>query len=78
MKTKYDLSPADQRFLKDLIEGKDYQTGLKEAHLLVTVAADAVNEKLFEEFGDSVIIFDGDDPVIVEDYAEELKKEFSD
>lgn len=78
METKYDLSPAEQRFLKDLIEGKDYQTGLKEAHLLVTVAADAVNEKLFEEFGDSVIIFDGDDPVIVEDYAEELKKEFSD
>ncbi|MGN1389188.1 MAG: tellurite resistance TerB C-terminal domain-containing protein [Bulleidia sp.] len=51
---------------------------MKQAHLMVSVAADAVNEKLFEEFGDSVILFEGDEPLIAEDYAEELKKEFSD
>lgn len=76
--TRYGLSPAEQRFLKDLLAGREYQTGLKEAHLMASVAADAVNEKLFEEFGDSVILFEGDEPVVAEDYAEELKKEFSD
>ena len=35
--------------------------------------ADSINEKLFDRFGDTVLLFDGDVPEIIEDYLEELK-----
>lgn len=41
--------------------------------IMISLLADSVNEKLFDMFGDTVIIFDGDSPEIIEDYAEELK-----
>ena len=37
------------------------------------MTADSVNEKLFDIFGDTVIEFSGDDPAVIEDYADELK-----
>ena len=38
-----------------------------------SLLADAINEKLFDLFGDTVLAFDGDTPEPVEDYIEELK-----
>ena len=38
-----------------------------------SLLADSINEQLFDSFGDTVIEFDGEDPQIIEDYAEELK-----
>ncbi len=40
---------------------------------MTSVIADSVNEKLFDTFGDTVLLFDGDTPEIIEDYLEELK-----
>ena len=39
--------------------------------------ADSINEKLMDMIGDVVIEFDGEDPVLVEDYEEELEGLFS-
>ena len=35
--------------------------------------ADSINEKLYDAFADTVLTFDGDTPVVIEDYEEELK-----
>ena len=45
--------------------------------IMLTVAIDEINERLFDDFGDTVIIFDGDTPEIIEDYKEELKGMFN-
>ena len=41
--------------------------------MLLSVVADSVNEKLFDLIGDTAIIFDGDNPELIEDYIDELK-----
>ena len=41
-----------------------------------SIIADSINEKLFDIFGDTVIDFLSDDPCVIEDYIEELKKMF--
>ncbi len=46
---------------------------LRDRGIMLSVAADSVNEKLFDIFGDNVIEFNGDRPYITEDYTDELK-----
>lgn len=41
--------------------------------IMPSVLADSINEKLFDMFGDIVIIFEGDAPEIIGDYIDELK-----
>ena len=50
---------------------------VRERHLLPSMLADSINEKLMDMIGDVVIEFDGEDPVLVEDYEEELEGLFS-
>lgn len=38
-----------------------------------SVVAEQINEKLFDQFADTVILFDGDTPELIEDYADDLK-----
>ena len=40
---------------------------------MLSVAVEEINETLFDDFGDTVIDFDGDSPIIIEDYENELK-----
>lgn len=69
----YGLSAAEYAFLHALLHGLPWGTELKKYGLLASVAADAVNEKMFDLFGDTVIVFENDDPVLLEDYIDELK-----
>ena len=59
-----------------LLYGGDWAAVLRPCGVLASVAADAVNEKLFDIFGDTVIVFEDDDPVLLEDYIDELKGMF--
>lgn len=44
---------------------------------MASILADSINEKLFDEIGDSVIEFnEQDQPEIVEDYQEDLDEIF--
>ena len=45
--------------------------------IMLSVAAEEINEALFDNFGDTVIAFDGDTPIIIEDYENELKGMFN-
>lgn len=67
------LSETERRFLACLLYGKEYGGLVRSNGLMESVLVDAVNEKLFDRFGDTVIVFDGDTPLVLEDYAEELK-----
>lgn len=41
--------------------------------LMLSVVIDSINEKLFDTIGDMVIELDGDVPIIIEDYLDQLK-----
>lgn len=70
------LSSAEQSFVTALLNGGDFVKAASDSCLLPSILADSINEKLFDVFGDTVIGFDGDKPLIIEDYADELAKMF--
>lgn len=67
------LTGVEVRYLRALLCGGDPGAVLREAGVPESVLVDAVNEKLFDRFGDTVLLFDGDAPEPIEDYMEELK-----
>ena len=68
------LSAQEAEFVRLLIEGGAWKEYLREQHLFASVIVDSVNEKLYDEIGDTVLEMDGDVPQIVEDYIEELRQ----
>ena len=67
------LTPAETAFLRALLDGEDFRAVLRESGVLLSIMVDGINEKLFDQFGDTVLEFDGETPVPVEDYLDELK-----
>ena len=66
------LSTPAMALLVCLLTGESYQPLTEKGHML-SVLADEINETLYDRFGDNVIEFEGDTPVIVPDYEEDLK-----
>lgn len=67
------LTGTEVRYLRALLCGGDPAAVLREAGAMESVVVDAVNEKLFDRFGDTIILFDGDAPELIEDYTDDLK-----
>ena len=63
------LSAAERRLLCDLLDGSAL-SWVRAEGLLLSVLVDGVNEKLYDDFEDTVIV--GDPPVIVADYRDDL------
>ena len=59
--------------LRRLLAGEEYASLLRESGCMLSVLADAINDKYFDEFGDTVIDFDGETPFVIEDYQEDLR-----
>lgn len=68
------LDGTERGFMRLLTEGKPYGDFLRSRNAMLSVVVDSVNEKLFDIFGDTVILFDGDTPELIEEYTEELKE----
>ena len=66
--------PLHAEILRALLRGESAEELMRENHLLPSVAADAVNEALFDEIGDSVLECDGNRITLVEDYREDLEE----
>ena len=64
-------------FLVKLIKNEGYKEFIKTKNIMLSIMIDSVNEKLYDVFGDTVIDFDGETPIIIEDYLEELKGEMN-
>lgn len=67
------LSDHEYRFMQRLLYCREYEDFLRTERLMLSVLVDAVNENLFDRFDDTVIIFEGDKPTLIEDYIDELK-----
>ena len=67
------LSAPELRLLRALLTGGDLAWVRAEGHMLA-VLVDALNEKLYEDFADTVI--GGDPPAVVPDYLDELTERY--
>ncbi len=66
------LGKDELRLLRSLLCGDDL-SWIEDERLLLSVMVDGINEKLYDRFGDSVILLETE-PELVMDYAEELKE----
>ncbi len=67
------LDQTEYTFMHCMLYGESFDLLLKQKKIMLSVIVDSINEKLFDMFGDTVIIFDGDTPEIIEDYEDQLK-----
>lgn len=70
----FGLSGVEEAFLHALLYEKPYTEILRENATTALLLSDSINEKLFDNFGDTVIDFSGDNPELIEDYINELKE----
>ena len=54
------------------MQGESAEAILKEQHMMPSIAADAINEALFDEIGDTVLECDQDTLSLIEDYREDI------
>ncbi len=67
------LSDGESAFLHAMLYEESTAEIPVKYNSMASVLADGINEKLFDYFSDNVIEFDGDTPVLIEDYTDELK-----
>ncbi|MBQ6182149.1 MAG: TerB N-terminal domain-containing protein [Ruminococcus sp.] len=67
------LDCGETAFMQALLTGSDWKQAAKDSGSMPSILADSINEKLFDLFGDTVIDFSDDCPVLIEDYTDELK-----
>lgn len=68
------LSIEDAAILRSLLDGTYDASALLARGIMPSLAADRINEALFELIGDTVIEFEGDVPRIVDDYAGDVRE----
>ena len=66
------LDGEQVQLLRLLLQGQPVKGFLAGLRRMSSVEADAVNEALFDEIGDSVLECDGDEIALVEDYREDI------
>ena len=66
------LDEVQTELLTLLLRGEPVKGFLAEKHRMPTVEADAINEALYDEIGDSVLECDGDGITLAEDYREDV------
>ena len=67
------LGEGERLLLRALLTGADPAAALRGRGFILSMTADAVNDKLFDRIGDTVLLFDGEKPFLTEDYIEEIK-----
>ncbi|MBP3894473.1 MAG: hypothetical protein J6D34_10590, partial [Atopobiaceae bacterium] len=72
--TEGPLTPLQIRFLTGLMDGTPVHELLSPTDPFPSVVADSINETFFDLVGDAVIEFDGDTPLIVEDYLDDIRE----
>ena len=66
------LDAVQMQVLRALLEGRDPAAIIRENHLMPSIVADSINEALFDEIGDTVVLCEDDKLFPVEDYIEDL------
>ena len=68
------LDPIHVQILHALLEERDAAEIIMAHHLMPSMTADAINEALFDEIGDTVLLCEEDQLLLVDDYIEELEQ----
>lgn len=68
------LRPAQVEILQALLRGGDVSGILHANRLMPSIAADSINEALFDEIGDTVLRCEEDNLTLIADYIEELEQ----
>ena len=68
------LEAEQIELLRMLLRGESARAWIAQRHLMASVAADALNEALFDELGDAAVDCDGTEITLVEDYREEIAR----
>ena len=68
------LNPVQIQILRALLEERDVTEIIRAHHLMPSMTADAINEALFDEIGDTVLLCEEDQLLLVDDYIEELEQ----
>ncbi len=68
------LDREQVQLLRLLLQGRPVKDFLAEKHRMPTVEADAINEALYDELGDSALECEGDDITLAEDYREDVMR----
>ena len=68
------LDDVHAGILRALLMGQDVTVLLGSAHIMPSIFADEVNEALYDEIGDTVLICEDDRLSLIEDYLEDLEK----
>ena len=67
------LDGLERQVLEALLEGRDPSGIIRGHHSMASLLADSINEALYEEFGDTVLLCEGESMLLVDDYIEDLK-----
>ncbi len=67
------LTENEIAFLRLIFEGGSSQNFLRERGLMLSIVMDSINEKLFDLFGDTVLIEEEGEAKAIEDYLGDLK-----
>ena len=67
------LDPFSEQVLRMLIREEDPSEIIHSHHLTPSMAADSINEDLFEEIGDIVVSCEADILLLIEDYIEDIR-----
>ena len=68
------LDAVQAQLLRALLRGGDVSGILKRERLTPALAADGINEALFDEIGDTVLLCEDERLLLVDDYTEELER----
>lgn len=66
------LGPDACTLLRTLLDHASVTAAFAGHHVSLPMLVDAVNEYFYDEIGDTVIEFDGDTPILIEDYRDEV------
>ena len=67
------LNEQQREFLIRLLDNSGWQEYVRSEHLVLSILIDEINDAFYEAIGDTVIEQDGSDPVIIEDYREDVR-----
>lgn len=68
------LDHVQIQILQALLEGLDAKAIMKTEHRMPSMTADTINEALFDEIGDTVLLCEDDHLLLVDDYIKELRE----
>ena len=69
----YSLTEAELQIIKSILHGENAEASARKYGVILSVAVESINEKLFDAVCDNVIFFDADTPTAEEYYEDFLK-----